>query len=64
MIGNDLSSDIAGAKNVGIDTFYIRSAISPKADVNKISADYSMAHMNLKKLQKVLLGELIQLDVP
>ena len=55
MIGNDLSSDIAGAKNVGIDTFYIHSAISPKTTTDKISADYSMDHMNLKKLQKILL---------
>lgn len=57
MIGNDLSSDIAGAKNVGIDTFYIHSAISPKTTAKKISADYSMDHMNLKKLQKLLLDE-------
>ncbi len=56
MIGNDLSSDIAGAKKVGIDTFYIHSAISPKMTSNKISADYSMDHMNLKKLQKILLN--------
>lgn len=56
MIGNDLSSDIAGAKNVGIDTFYIHSAISPKTTADRISADYSMAHMNLKKLQKILLN--------
>ena len=56
MIGNDLSSDIAGAKNVGIDTFYIHSAISPKMTASKISADYSMDHMNLKKLQKILLN--------
>lgn len=55
MIGNDLSSDIAGAKNVGIDTFYIHSAISPKTTTDKISADYSMDHMNLRKLQKILL---------
>lgn len=56
MIGNDLSSDIAGAKNVGIDTFYIHSAISPKTTVSKINANYSMAHMNLKKLQKLLIN--------
>lgn len=55
MIGNDLSSDIAGAKNVGIDTFYIHSAISPKMTADKISADYLMDHMNLKRLQKILL---------
>lgn len=30
MIGNDGISDIAGAKSVGLDTFYIHSNISPK----------------------------------
>lgn len=32
MIGNDSSSDIAGADNAGIDAAYIRTAISPEND--------------------------------
>ena len=54
MIGNDLDSDIAGAKKVGIDTFYIHSGISPKL-TRAVDADYSMMHMDLKSLQKQLL---------
>ncbi|MCM1088032.1 MAG: HAD family hydrolase [Muribaculaceae bacterium] len=54
MIGNDLDSDIAGAKSVGMDTFYIHSGISPKLK-REIDADYSMLHMNLRSLQKQLL---------
>ncbi|MCM1144718.1 MAG: HAD family hydrolase [Blautia sp.] len=54
MIGNDLDSDIAGAKSVGMDTFYIHSGISPKLK-REIDADYFMLHMNLRSLQKRLL---------
>lgn len=32
MIGNDTTSDIAGAKSVGMDAFYVRTAISPADD--------------------------------
>lgn len=56
MIGNDLDSDIAGAKTVGMDTFYIHSGISPKTG-RKVDADYMMRKMNLKSLQKRLLSE-------
>lgn len=56
MIGNDLDSDIAGAKRAGIDTFYIHSAISPKLK-REIDADYSMRHMDLRRLRKLLCGE-------
>ncbi|MBE5887559.1 MAG: HAD family hydrolase [Lachnospiraceae bacterium] len=31
-IGNDSRSDIAGAKGVGMDTFYVKSNISPQGD--------------------------------
>lgn len=53
MIGNDLDSDIAGAKSVGIDTFYIHSNISPEL-TREIDADYSIMHMDLRKVQKKL----------
>lgn len=55
MIGNDLDSDIAGAKTVGLDTFYIHSGISPETG-RKVDADYAMAKMNLKILQKRILS--------
>ena len=32
-VGNDSRSDIAGAKDVGMDTFYIKSNISPQGDM-------------------------------
>lgn len=56
MIGNDLESDIAGAKAAGMDAFYIHSGISPKRS-SKVEADYVMMKMNLKSLQKRLLSE-------
>lgn len=56
MIGNDLDSDIAGAKQVGMDTFYIHSGISPELK-RQVDADECMMTMNLKNLQKRLLGE-------
>ena len=31
-IGNDSKTDIAGAQNKGLDTFYVNSNISPKND--------------------------------
>lgn len=55
MIGNDLNTDILGAKRAGMDTFYIHSAISPEVK-QKVDADYFMMHMNLKNLQKQILN--------
>ena len=34
-IGNDSRTDIAGAKTVGFDTFYVKSNISPQGDMAK-----------------------------
>lgn len=34
-VGNDSRCDIAGAKNVGMDTFYVKSNISPENDSAK-----------------------------
>ncbi len=55
MIGNDLSCDIAGAMAVGMDSFYIHTAISPKESPTKIIPTYSMARMNMREL-KLRLG--------
>lgn len=60
MIGNDTETDIAGAKKVGMDSFYIHSAISPRdqtaADTEHEHADYVMGRMNLRTLKNSLLA--------
>lgn len=58
MIGNDLTTDIGGAKQAGLRTFYIHSNISPAEDAEaEMTADYSVRgadwFMILKKLQKI-----------
>jgi len=43
MIGNDPTADIKGAKNVGLDTFYIHSNLSPKMGRGKkVDSTYYM----------------------
>lgn len=54
MIGNDLDSDIAGARRMGMDTFYIHSGISPKTG-RPSDADYTMMKMDLRSLCRRLL---------
>lgn len=44
-VGNDATSDIAGAREMGLDTYYVHSNISPKKDAEllekgQIPADY------------------------
>lgn len=58
MIGNDLSTDIAGARQAGFSTFYIHSNISPKLDgQTRLTADYSAEgadwHVILGMLQRI-----------
>ncbi len=56
MIGNNRHDDIAGAARVGMDGFYIHSALSPETDPEtSVPADYCMMKMNLRLLQKRLL---------
>ncbi|MBQ7840132.1 MAG: HAD family hydrolase [Lachnospiraceae bacterium] len=60
MIGNDMTNDIKGAANMGIDTMYIHSNLSPRAD-EKGTQNYWMegADWNeiLKELQKICKSE-------
>ena len=59
MIGNDILSDIGVAKQVDMDTFYIHSNLSPKADEDKIDdtvATYVINEMDLNKVRKMLVG--------
>lgn len=51
MIGNDGTSDIAGAKSVGLNTCYIRSNISPKEPLPP--ADYVFPEMDMKRVMKL-----------
>lgn len=58
MIGNDLTTDIGGAKAAGLRTFYIHSNISPAQDADaERTADYSVEeadwYMILKKLREI-----------
>lgn len=53
MVGNDGTSDIAGARSIGLNTLYIRSNISPDEELPE--ADYVLKRMNLLKAQKILL---------
>lgn len=60
MIGNDMEADIAGARRVGIDSFYIHSAISPRVQKDTDScncADHVMMRMNLHALCRRLLED-------
>ena len=55
MIGNDGACDIQGARSVGLDTFYIRSNLSP--DEPAPDADYVLEQMDLDRARGILLGE-------
>ena len=71
MIGNDAVSDIAGAKSVGMDTFYIHSNISPKLPEETVAlpdgtgkkrkimpdADFVLDGMDMERVREMLFGE-------
>ncbi|MBQ4067898.1 MAG: HAD family hydrolase [Lachnospiraceae bacterium] len=56
MIGNDATSDIFGAHNIGLASLYIHTSISPQ-DVKKedVLADYIIMDGNFKKISKMIL---------
>ena len=56
MIGNDSTTDMQGAKEKGMDTFYIHSNISPAGDYAK-GVTYQLDRMNLTRVSTMLLGE-------
>ena len=59
MIGNDPVCDIAGAAAVGMDTWYIRSALSPKEPAELPAAPtYRQPHMDLRAICRILEKEL------
>lgn len=53
MIGNDSENDIAGAKAVGMDTFYLRSNISPEDDPIP-DATYILEEIDLLEVANIL----------
>lgn len=55
MIGNDPVCDIRGATAVGMDSFYIRSALSPKEQKEHVLPTFFLSGMDLKRVQKMLL---------
>ena len=56
MIGNDYKCDILGAKQVGLNTFYIHSNLSPDLEEEVKSTHYLM-EMDLQKVRKILLED-------
>ena len=55
MVGNDGSSDIAGARNVGMDSLYIHTEISPDKSVDE-PATYCVMDGDWMKVAEILLG--------
>ncbi|MCR4633157.1 MAG: HAD family hydrolase [Erysipelotrichaceae bacterium] len=57
MIGNDPDSDIKGADSVSMDSYYIRSALSPK-EGSDVTATYRQDHMDLSILKRMILNSM------
>lgn len=54
MIGNDQTTDIAGAREFGYDTCYLHSNISPEK-VEPVNATYSIDPIDLNELRKLII---------
>ncbi len=55
MVGNDLRSDVSGAAALGIDSIFIRSALSPRREAAPCCAVLTLPRMDLQKLRSRLL---------
>lgn len=53
MIGNDNNTDIAGAKELGMDSLYIHSNLSPEL-AGEPDSTYFLEEMDMKELMKML----------
>ena len=53
MIGNDNTTDIAGAKELGMDSLYIHSNLSPEL-IGEPDSTYYIEEMDMKKLMEML----------
>ena len=49
MIGNDFIADIEGANNIGLDSLYINSNLSPKI-TNELKSNYTVMDGDLQKI--------------
>ena len=56
MIGNDYKCDILGAKQVGLNTFYIHSNLSPDLE-EEVKSTHCLMEMDLQKVRKILLED-------
>ena len=55
MIGNDWISDIEGAKNFGIDSFYLHTNISPQDTIiENVQATYIAEDGDIRKITKII----------
>lgn len=55
MIGNDASSDIAGAKSVGMDSLYIHTEISPECPEPPPDATFTVMDGDFRKIKDLIL---------
>lgn len=55
MIGNDPNADVAVARSVGMDSFYVVSATSPRVDPRDVPAVCVQPRIDLRRLQRTLL---------
>lgn len=53
MIGNDPIADIKGAHDIGIDSLYIHSNLSPKEPIELLS-NYSVMNGDVYQILKVM----------
>lgn len=54
MIGNDYINDIKGAYDVGLDSLYIHSNLSPEIE-DKLYSTYSIMDGNVKKIKELII---------
>ena len=54
MIGNDSVSDIEGAYNVGMDSLYIHTEISPEC-VSDLKSTYTVMDGDFRKIMPLIL---------
>ena len=53
MIGNDYICDIEGASNVGLDSLYLHSNLSPEIK-GKLKSTYSIMEMDISKIYELI----------
>lgn len=54
MIGNDFIADIEGANDIGLDSLYINSNLSPEI-TSELKSKYTIMDGDLKKIAKLII---------